>query len=315
METKIHKNGKLLLTGEYAVLDGAVALAVPTRLGQDFYIEYLENSENLFWSALDHTGKSWFEAQFNLESGRVLQTSDKDLALALLKVLIAAVALNPDFIPMSFGARIESRLNFPRQWGLGSSSTLIAAVAQWSKTDPFSLSRMSFGGSGYDVAAANMTQPFTYKIDHDAPQIKPVRLNWPFQDQIFFIYRNQKQNSRASIAHYRNKTPNAGFAEDISGLTHAMIQTREATEFANLMQQHEQLIAKTLGLTPIKEELFKDFPGAIKSLGGWGGDFIMALYREVADESDPAQKAQKAYEYFSQKGFQTVIPYREMILS
>jgi len=315
METKIHKNGKLLLTGEYAVLDGAVALAVPTRFGQDFHIEYLENSENLFWSALDHTGKPWFEAQFNLESSRVLQTSDKDLAQALLKVLIAAAGLNPDFISMSFGARIESRLDFPRQWGLGSSSTLIAAVAQWSKTDPFSLSRMSFGGSGYDVAAANMTQPFTYKIDPKTPQINPVHLNWPFQDQLYFIYRNQKQNSRESIAHYRNKSISTGLVQDISVLTHAMIQARDATEFAALMQQHEQLMAETLDLPPIKEELFKDFPGAIKSLGGWGGDFIMALYREVADESDPAQQAQKAYEYFSQKGFQTVIPYREMILS
>jgi len=314
METKIHKNGKLLLTGEYAVLDGAVALAVPTRFGQDFHIEYLENSENLFWSALDHTGKRWFEAQFNLESSRVLQASDKDLAQALLKVLNAAAGLNPDFIPMSFGARIESRLDFPRQWGLGSSSTLIAAVAQWSKTDPFSLSRMSFGGSGYDVAAANMTQPFTYKIDPKAPQIKPVRLNWPFQDQLYFIYRNQKQNSRESIAHYRNKSISTGLAQGVSALTHAMIQAREATEFAALMQQHEQLMAETLDLPPIKEELFKDFPGAIKSLGGWGGDFIMALDPEVADESDPAQQTQKTFEYFSQRGFQTVIPYREMIL-
>jgi mevalonate kinase len=314
MGTKLHKNGKLLLTGEYAVLDGAVALAVPTRFGQDFHIEYRENSENLFWSAIDHKGKPWFEAQLNLESSRVLHTSDQDLAQALLKVLNAAVALNPDFIPMTYGARIESRLDFPRQWGLGSSSTLIAAVAQWSKTDPFSLSRMSFGGSGYDVAAANMTQPFTYKIDHEAPQINPVHLNWPFQGQLYFIYRNQKQNSRESIAHYRNKSISTGLVQDISALTHAMIQAREAMEFATLMQEHEQMIAKTLGLKPIKEELFKDFPGAIKSLGGWGGDFIMALYPEVSDESDPAQQTQKTSEYFSQRGFQTVIPYREMIL-
>ncbi|MEM0993828.1 MAG: GHMP kinase, partial [Bacteroidota bacterium] len=32
--TSYYAHGKLLLTGEYAVLDGAVALAVPSKLGQ-----------------------------------------------------------------------------------------------------------------------------------------------------------------------------------------------------------------------------------------------------------------------------------------
>lgn len=34
-------NGKLLLTGEYLVLDGAVALALPTKMGQIMTVEPL----------------------------------------------------------------------------------------------------------------------------------------------------------------------------------------------------------------------------------------------------------------------------------
>ena len=34
LKKDFYSNGKLLLTSEYVVLDGAIALAIPTRLGQ-----------------------------------------------------------------------------------------------------------------------------------------------------------------------------------------------------------------------------------------------------------------------------------------
>ena len=52
----------------------------------------------------------------------------------------------------------------------------------------------------------------------------------------------------------------------------------------------------------VKEAFFSDFKGAIKSLGGWGGDFILAVSTQ-----DPSP-------YFKERGFDTVIPYREIIL-
>jgi hypothetical protein len=54
-------------------------------------------------------------------------------------------------------------------------------------------------------------------------------------------------------------------------------------------------------LATIKESLFSDFDGIIKSLGAWGGDFVMA-----ADH--PA-------EYFAAKGYETIVAYEDMILS
>jgi mevalonate kinase len=46
LKNHIFSPGKLLITSEYFVLDGALALAVPTRLGQDFYSEE-EKEDNI----------------------------------------------------------------------------------------------------------------------------------------------------------------------------------------------------------------------------------------------------------------------------
>ena len=318
MTTKLQKNGKLLISGEYAVLDGALALAMPTQFGQKFHIDHQQNSEVLIWQALDETNQLWFEAHINLASDKILSTNNQELAQALLKVLMAAVRLNPDFSNQTKGACITSHLDFPRSWGLGSSSTLIAAVAQWSQTNPFDLSTMSFGGSGYDVAAADQSGAFTYKIGTTAPQVTPVVIKWPFDHHIYFVHRNKKQNSRESIAHYRKTQLNHGWIQEISAITQAMIHVSSHQEFGVLLKQHEQLIAQGLALTPVQEEFFKDFPGTIKSLGGWGGDFMMVLGPESEGDNNgpylPGTKANFTANYFKEKGFSAIIPYHNMIL-
>ncbi len=55
-------HGKLLLTGEYAVLDGADALAIPTKLGQSMTIKKTRGSD-LIWESLQPDGEPWFNAQ------------------------------------------------------------------------------------------------------------------------------------------------------------------------------------------------------------------------------------------------------------
>jgi hypothetical protein len=52
----------------------------------------------------------------------------------------------------------------------------------------------------------------------------------------------------------------------------------------------------------VKEALFPDFKGVLKSLGAWGGDFILAISKENPKD------------YFASKGYETIIPYSEMIL-
>ncbi len=60
MRQTFYSNGKLLITGEYAVLDGARALALPTKFGQDLVVEEGKNKE-IVWKSFDKDGSIWFE--------------------------------------------------------------------------------------------------------------------------------------------------------------------------------------------------------------------------------------------------------------
>ena len=57
---KHYSNGKLLLTGEYLVLDGAKSLAIPTKFGQDLVISKIKEPQ-LIWGSFTNTGECWFE--------------------------------------------------------------------------------------------------------------------------------------------------------------------------------------------------------------------------------------------------------------
>ena len=62
-----YSNGKLLITGEYLVLEGAKSLAIPTKFGQNLIVEKIEQRQ-LIWGSFTHTRKCWFEAVFDLPS-------------------------------------------------------------------------------------------------------------------------------------------------------------------------------------------------------------------------------------------------------
>ena len=57
-----YSNGKLLLTGEYFVLDGAKSLAVPTNCGQDLTVEPIKESQ-LIRKSYSNTGECWLSAK------------------------------------------------------------------------------------------------------------------------------------------------------------------------------------------------------------------------------------------------------------
>ena len=300
-------NGKLLITGEYAVLDGAKSLAVPTTKGQS--MEIAESDGNLIsWKSLDEKDQPWFESDFRIDNGEFqpLLTSenpdDKETAKRLQQVLKSAFGLKPIAFSDK-GYTITTKLDFNRKWGLGTSSTLINNLAQWLQIDAYKLLEDSFGGSGYDIAVAGSDLPITYQITKNGPAAYTADFNPPFKDQLFFVYLNRKQNSREAIAHYRN-TPQEnirGLVEKISGITEQIISSENILEFKMLLQAHEMLIAKAINLPRIKEELFPDYPELIKSLGGWGGDFILATGSEA--EKD----------YFRRKGYQTIFDYQDLI--
>ncbi len=300
-----YSNGKLLLTGEYAVLDGALCLALPTVFGQKLSVTEIPETE-VQWISRDHEGEIWFQANIplsSLQGPRATTTLGKTTEEILIQILKEARQLNPEFLSENTGYSIVSEMDFPREWGLGTSSTLINNVAQWANTDPYLLLADTFGGSGYDIACAQHNRSILYQLQDGRPRVEEIAFTPGFISSLFFVYLNRKQDSREAIAHYRKYTVGrTALVEQVSTLTRAIAHCSQLEDFEALLTQHEALISAAIGQAPIKESLFPDFSGAVKSLGAWGGDFVLAT-GSVASQA-----------YFLERGYPTVIPYSKMIL-
>ena len=310
MNFSIKANGKLLLTAEYFVMDGATALALPTRFGQQLSAKDADKAGILQWQSFDSDGQIWFEGNFKLADFSITDTAQEQLKIAenLQKLLLAARSLNPDFLLSETGLKVETRLDFPRNWGLGSSSTLVYMVSEWAKVDPYELLSLSFKGSGYDIAAATAEGPILFRRFNGIPQSELCNFDPPFKNQLYFVYLNQKQDSREALVHYLVTPPDERTAsmQRITQITFNIAQyTQTLEQFNELIREHEELVQAVLNKPRAYEIYFEDFWGEIKSLGAWGGDFVLAS----SDESE-----EKTRQYFVERGFETVIPYEEMIL-
>lgn len=303
MQKEFYSNGKLLLSGEYAILDGALGLAVPTKYGQSLKVTPTSSVGLLEWTSLDEKDNEWFRGSFNLEALTLISSTDDVISNTLITLLSEAKAQNPEFLKNIDGLKVETYLSFPRLWGLGSSSTLINNIAQWAQVDAYRLLNNAFGGSGYDIACAQHNSPIFYQLKNNIPKVEEVPFNPSFKNSIYFVYLNQKQSSKAAIATYRQqKFDTDSLLENISVITKQMATSSSLSVFESLMLEHEEILSKVLGLQTIKSKLFPDYSGAVKSLGAWGGDFIMA----TGGEKTPS--------YFKSKGFETIFSFSELVL-
>lgn len=302
-----YARGKLLITGEYVVLDGATALAVPVKYGQSLRVMTGSEPGRLRWRALDEQGSCWLQACFDLANFDLRQTNDPAAATGLQKLLAAARKQNPDFLPATTGIEVETRTDFPRAWGLGTSSTLVAAVAKWADTDPYRLLEESFGGSGYDIACAYSEGPILYRRrSAGVPMVQPVDFKPLFADQLYFVYLGQKQDSREGIRRYRTLSgATQNLVDTVSALTQQALSAAILSEFEQVIEQHEQQIAAALQLPRAKALNFKDYWGSVKSLGAWGGDFVLVTSSRTPDETRC---------YFNDLGFEVFMPWNEMVL-
>lgn len=302
MSTTFYSNGKLFISGEYLVLDGADAFALPTKFGQNLIVENAKG-KIIDWKSYDYDNTLWFENTISFdEIINNINSEIETVKTTLVNILHEAYLLNPDFINNSEGYKITTNLTFPRNWGLGTSSTLINNIAQWTKINAFTLLRNSFGGSGYDIACAQNDTPILYKIEKNT--VHPVTFNPDFAKNIYFVYLNKKQNSKAAIQAY-NKHKEQNLSKSVAEnnkITHAILHAKTLKEFAHEIQRHETHLSNILEMSTIKEKAFPDFNGTIKSLGAWGGDFVM-----VVAEDNPVA-------YFQSKGYETILTYEEMIL-
>jgi mevalonate kinase len=304
MKKTFYSNGKLLITGEYLVLDGAKALALPTKFGQTLIVEVGANQE-ISWISYDADGSIWFEDSISFsEILNPKNTKAETVKNTLVTILHEAYLLNPDLVNNSSGYQIKTQLTFPKNWGLGTSSTLINNIAQWLKIDAFKLLNTSFGGSGYDIACAQNGNPILYHLEKDGQNIEKVTFNPAFTDSIYFVYLNKKQSSKSSIAQYKkNKAQNLDKSiRTIDKITQEVLNSGNIKSFARAIASHEAEMSHILEVKTVQETLFSDFEGKIKSLGAWGGDFIL-----VTAETNPTT-------YFAAKGYNTILTYKEMIL-
>lgn len=296
---KFYSHGKLLLTGEYLVLDGAKAVALPCKLGQSLIVEktaepnckwqsFLKNNE--FWQKVSFTKKDFVNQQYKNQFEK-----------RLFQILYIIHQLKPEIFSNNY--IFKTKLEFHKDWGLGTSSTLINNLSQWAKVNPYHLLEKTFGGSGYDIAAANLQSPFLYKRKKNKIQTSEFLINDNIKSFLYFIYLNQKQNSRDGIAKYKQKTIDKTSIASISQISEQIQEVDEINSFESLMKTHENIISKILGLENVQSKLFSDYKsGIVKSLGAWGGDFVLATAREQEDLN-----------YFRERGFSVIYKYKDLV--
>jgi mevalonate kinase len=297
---EIFSPGKLMLTSEYFAMDGALVLAVPTKLGQEFSFEEKDDEKSLiFWEAY-HQNKLWLKAVIDYQNWQILETNIPSSAEFILKTLKNVQALSTIKFKNNFTYHLKTNLQFPADYGLGSSSTLMTNLAEWAQIDPFHLNKISLGGSGYDIAVAKEKSAVLFQ---SVPEIKYEKVNFdpPFKNELIFIHLNQKQDSREGINLYKSKTKSQKLVDEFSNLTRNILLCNELKNFSRLMLIHEQRISDFLEIPTVKERLFADCPIFIKSLGAWGGDFVMS------------SKFEGFKDYFWGKGFRTIFEYSDLI--
>ncbi len=299
-------HGKLLLSGEYFVLDGADALALPTKIGQSLAVKYAPSfSPTLSWKSYDVHGECWFDSKFEFWHFNCLDENPSIDALMLQKILKQARTQNPHFLRDDVDVKVETHLGFPLNFGLGSSSSLTYNIAQWAYVSPFELLFKTQGGSGYDIACAQSDGPIIYKKLSSGPNWSPVNFHPVFKDNIYFLYLGNKQNSRDAVKKYiKNRPISQNIISAVSALTEKMLKSQTLKDFQDAITEHELLVGLNLNMEPVKNARFSDFNGAIKSLGAWGGDFsLVATDLEFNDVK----------KYFSKLGLDILYRYDDLI--
>lgn len=307
-EQYYYGHGKLLLSGEYFVMDGAHALALPTTVGQSMRVKYRPSYQpTLNWKSFDHSGKLWFESDYEFWHFRPIKVQEGNPTQEVLSQVLNAVrAMNPHFLRDDVDVMVETKIEFPLEWGLGSSSTFLYNVAQWAYVSPFELLKKTIGGSGYDIACAQAMGPIVYRKFEGKPQWETASFNPEFKESLYFLYLGQKQKSASEVLKYKERMipGKEKIVDDLSLLTREMLAARELASFNKIIRTHEDIIASALGYEKIRDKYFTDFWGEVKSLGAWGGDFAL-----VTSDRSPSETR----EYFEKKGFQPIIPFGEIV--
>ena len=291
-----HSNGKLLISGEYLVLDGALSLALPCKFGQ--YLNFTEDSNGtLEWISKSMNDTIWFTAYFEAKTLKVLKTSNYNTVKWVKKIL--EFCNKNSLTNKSLQGKIECKLDFPNNWGLGSSSTLLNNLASLYEINPYYLHFSTTNGSGYDIACAGSNSALTYRVIENIPQVKKMDWSPVFKDEILFIFLKKKQKSNLEVKRFKELKKDPDLISRISSITKEIIYSKTIEEFEHLLDEHEAITGQYIQSETVKSKYFSDYEGSVKSLGAWGGDFVLAT--------------RKNKNYFLDKGFDTILSFSEII--
>ena len=294
-------NGKILLCSEYLVLEGAKAIALPSKLTQDLQVSKCEN-KIIEWQSFDENNDLWFEEKFYFSGNDLKYDSKKNKTsekiLLLFKYLLKTKDVN-DIL----GNKFLTKLNFKREWGLGTSSTFVNNLAKWAKTDPYKLLFSAFNGSGYDIACCDVKNPILFQKKQNSISIENIIFNPPFIENLYLVHLEKKQNTQTSIINYFNvKSDRKQLIEKINLIAEEIIKSKDLNQFEDLIVEHENIIARATSQEPIHQSVFSAYSqGKIKSLGAWGGDFILVTSKN------------NDLSFFRNKGYKTILKLSDLV--
>jgi hypothetical protein len=275
---------------------------MPLKLNQ--YLEISDRDDQVItWKSYNNDGDLWYQLVTNvpdLYSDSI--NCSNAITLKLSQILNTALQLTLNNSIKGFDAVMT--LDFDRHSGMGTSSTLISLISQWLGCNPYQLQFKCFGGSGYDVACARANKSLVYTYNNAAPIVEEVTFDPAIKEYIFFVYLNRKQDSRDSIAQFNQDTLSDNLRKELTDMPQCFISaSNDVSEFNKVIDRHEEIISSLIGLKPIKKQLFGDYEGSIKSLGGWGGDYVMAT------------GGIDARDYFKHKGYHQILEWDEVALN
>lgn len=291
-----------MLCGEYAVTIGVEALALPVSLGQWMYVWEFDSpggGDRLIWEAKEKDGSTWLNESFALPletmEAETEKSSERDRSRELLHSMLSMVA--EGFWKTGKSYRIETQLEFDRSSGLGSSSTMVANFARFAGLDAQKVQQKVLGGSGYDVAVAELGKGLVFWKNAEVANWDAWKLSADLTSKWKIVFLGKKQNSRNALADVKGKLMEI---EKDDFLMHQLQQVCAAVKMANQvpmleagLEMWQAILAMSLGLeTPYQHFKFQPTKGGLcKWLGAWGGD--MLLINDVFEESE--REALKKY--------------------
>ena len=105
MNSTFKSHGKLLITGEYFVINGAKALSIPTSYYQTLKVDKIE-SKIISWKSYDNKKNIWICGDFKLPNLEIINDSTDEL-LYLQKLLLEIKKLNPQIFKLKNVYKLE----------------------------------------------------------------------------------------------------------------------------------------------------------------------------------------------------------------